>query len=135
VPLPEWKRLQRGETVGSVRPEDVQGPPRAGLSIGLVTDTRPTSAIAEALAGVDLLVCEATFGEDGAQQRAVERKHMTFREAAELAASAHARQLLLTHFSPSVTQPEEFASNALEVFPNTTIGRDHYSVTLRFPKD
>ena len=111
------------------------GPPRTGLSIGLVTDTRPTSAIAEAMAGVDLLVCEATFGDDGDQPRAVERRHMTFREAAELAATAQARQLLLTHFSPSVARPEEYAANAQEVFANTTVGRDHLSVTLRFPKD
>jgi ribonuclease Z len=135
VPLREWKRLQRGEHVGDIRPEDVMGPPRTGLSIGLVTDTRPTSAIAEAMAGVDLLVCEATFGDDGDQPRAVERRHMTFREAAELAATAQARQLLLTHFSPSVARPEEYAANAQEVFANTTVGRDHLSVTLRFPKD
>jgi ribonuclease Z len=135
VPLQDWKRLQRGETVGSVRPEDVLGPPRPGLSIGLVTDTRPTSAIAEAVAGVDLLVCEATFGDDADQSRAVERRHMTFREAAELAATSHARQLLLTHFSPSVTRPEDYAENARQVFANSTVGSDHHVVTLRFPKD
>jgi ribonuclease Z len=135
VPMPDWKRLQRGETVGGVRPEDVLGPPRAGVSIGLVTDTRPTPVLAELVSGVDLLVSEATFGDDADQPRAVERKHMTFREAAELALAAGVRRLLLTHFSPSVAQPEDYASNAREVFANTTIGRDHYSVTLRFAKD
>src|SRR5438105_6913040 len=35
VPVQEWSRLQRGERVGSVHPEEVLGPPRAGLSIGL----------------------------------------------------------------------------------------------------
>ena len=53
-----------------------------------MTDTRPTSAIAELVTGVDLLVSEATFGDDADQPRAVERKHMTFREAAELALAA-----------------------------------------------
>jgi ribonuclease Z len=135
VPVTEWRRLQRGETVGDVRPEDVLGPPRAGLSIGLVTDTRPTPAIAELMSGVDLLVSEATFGDDADQQRAVERKHMTFREAAELACAVHAGQLVLTHFSPSVTQPESHAENAQSVFANTLVGRDHLAVTLRFPRD
>jgi ribonuclease Z len=135
VPLSEWRRLQRGEPVGDVRPEDVLGPPRPGLSIGLVTDTRPTPAIAELMTGVDLLVSEATFGDDTDQRRAVERKHMTFREAAELAAAAHARQLVLTHFSPSVSQPEKYADNAQSVFANTLVGRDHLTVTLRFPRD
>jgi ribonuclease Z len=131
----EWRRLQRGETIGDVRPEDVLGPARPGLSIGLVTDTRPTPAIAQLMSGVDLLVSEATFGDDADQQRAVERKHMTFREAAELAVTVHARQLVLTHFSPSVTEPERFVENAQSVFANTTIGRDHLAVTLRFAKD
>ncbi len=135
VPVAEWRRLQRGETVGEVRPADVLGPPRPGLSIGLVTDTRPTPTIAELVAGVDLLVCEATFGDDADQRRAVERKHMTFREAAQLASGVQARQLVLTHFSPSVTQPENYADIALSVFANTSIGRDHLAMTLRFPRD
>ena len=135
VPLVDWKRLQRGEVVGNVRPQEVLGPPRPGLSVGLVTDTRPTSAIADLVNGVDLLVCEATFGDDADQLRALERKHMTFREAAELASAANASRLVLTHFSPSVTRPEDYASNALDVFANTTIGSDHLSVTLRFQKD
>jgi ribonuclease Z len=135
VPVTEWRRLQRGESVGDVRPEDVLGPPRAGISVGLVTDTRPTAAIAELLAGVDLLVSEATFGDDADQPRAVERKHMTFREAAALAVAVGAMQLVLTHFSPSVSEPERFADNATSVFGNTLVGRDHLAVTLRFPRD
>jgi ribonuclease Z len=135
VPVTDWRRLQRGESVGDVRPEDVLGPPRAGLSIGLVTDTRPTSAIEELIAGVDLLLSEATFGADADQPRAVERKHMTFREAAELAATARVGQLVLTHFSPSVPTPEDFGDNAQAVFANTTVGRDHLTVTLRFPNE
>jgi ribonuclease Z len=113
----------------------VVDPAREGLSIGLVTDTRPTSAIVRLLSGVDLLVCEGTFGDDADQPRAVERRHMTFREAAELASAAGARRLVLSHFSPSVLQPEDFAINATSVFPNTTIGKDHLSVTLLYPKD
>jgi len=135
VPIVEWKRLQRGERVGSVGPEDVLGPPRAGLSVGLVTDTRPTTGILELIAGVDLLVCEATFGADEDQPRAVERKHMTFREAATLARDAGAKQLVLTHFSAGLVEPEAYAENARAVFVNTLVGRDHLSVSLRFAED
>ncbi|MBV9581446.1 MAG: ribonuclease Z [Chloroflexi bacterium] len=135
VPVADWRRLQRGESVGGVRPEDVLGPPRAGLSVALVTDTRPTSAVKELVAGADLLVCEATFGDDADQPRAVERGHMTFREAAELALLAGVGRLVLTHFSPSVGRPEDFFANAVEVFGNTTVGWDHWSVALRFPRE
>lgn len=135
IPVQHWSRLQHGEAIGDVEPDQVLGPPRAGLAIGLVTDTRPTPAIADLIQGVDLLVSEATFGADEDSQRAVERKHMTFREAATLARDVGAKQLLLTHFSPALPHPEDFFNNARDVFPNTTVGRDHLSVSLRFPAD
>jgi len=135
VAIQDWKRLQRGEIVSGVRPSDVLGPPRRGLSIGLVTDTRPTEAIARLVWDVDLLVCEATFGSDEDQPRAVERKHMTFREAAQLAKDARARQLVLTHFSPALVEPEAYLGNAAEVFPETIVGRDHLTLSLRFPEE
>jgi ribonuclease Z len=132
VPLQHWSRLQRGESVDGVQPADVLGPARRGLSIGLVTDTRPTAAIAELVKDVDLLVCEATFASDEDQPRAVERRHMTFREAAELALAAGVRQLVLTHFSPALTRPHEYEAFVRGIFANTTVGRDHLTVSLRF---
>jgi ribonuclease Z len=135
VPQNDWRRLQRGETVNGVTPAEVLGPPRRGLAIGLVTDTRPSSAIAELVREVDLLVCEGTFGSEEDQPRAVERKHMTFREAATLAKHAGAKRLLLTHFSPALVDPEEYAQNARDVFEPTIVGRDHLTLSLPFPAE
>ncbi|MDQ6669932.1 MAG: ribonuclease Z [Chloroflexota bacterium] len=135
VAVQDWKRLQQGEVVHAVDPSQVLGPPRRGLSVGLVTDTRPTPAIAGLVSGVDLLVCEGTFGSDDDRPRAVERTHMTFREAATLAKHADAKQLVLTHFSPSVVDPESFVQNACEVFAETRVGCDHWTLSLRFPDD
>jgi ribonuclease Z len=134
-PLAAWKQLQHGESVGEVSPDDVLGPPRRGLSVGLATDTRPTEAIARLVSDVDLLVAEGMYGSDDDLPRAVERKHMTFREAATLARQAGARQLVLTHFSPSVVDPQQFATNASEIFPETIVGHDHLTLSLRFPED
>jgi ribonuclease Z len=113
----------------------VLGPPREGLAVGLVTDTRPTDAIAELIRRVDLLVCEGTYGSDDDQPRAVERRHMTFGEAAELARRAGAKQLVLSHYSPALTDPTVYAANATRVFANTTVGRDHLALRLRFPAE
>jgi ribonuclease Z len=135
VPVQDWKRLQRGQSVGGIEPQQVLGPPRRGLSVGLVTDTRPTQSIERLVRGVDVLVCEGTYGSDDDQPRAVERRHMTFREAAELASRAGVGQLVLTHFSPSVVDPQSFAQNAAEVFPRTTVGRDHFWLSLQFPAE
>jgi ribonuclease Z len=135
VPLPDWNRLQRGERVGNIDPADVLGPPRPGLAVGLITDTRPTPALVDLVTAADLLICEGTFGSDADQPRAVERFHMTFREAAELARAAAAKQLVLTHFSPAMPDPEACLPNAQAVFPNTRVGRDHLTLHLRFPDD
>ncbi len=135
VPVHDWKLLQRGERVDGIESEAVLGPPRRGLSVGLVTDTRPTSGLARLVGEVDLLVGEGMYGSDDDQPRALERKHMTFREVAQLAADARAKQLVLTHFSPSVVEPQAHVANAREVFPETIVGRDHLTLSLRFSDD
>ena len=84
---------------------------------------------------VDVLFCEGTYGSDEDQPRAVERKHMTFREAATLAQQAAAARLVLTHFSPALTDPPAYTANAREVFPATTVGHDGLTLSLAFPDD
>jgi len=136
IPIDYWNELQRGQNVTIdgrlVESESVLGPPRKGLSIGFVTDTRPAPGLAEFLAGVDLLICESTYGDSADHQKAVERKHMTFAEAAELARAAGAAALWLTHFSAAMSDPLEYRDNAASIFPNTTIGFSGLSATLNF---
>jgi ribonuclease Z len=110
----------------------VLGPERPGISLAYVTDTRPTAEIAELVAGVDLLVSEATYGDDADADKAVRNTHMTFREAATLAKSAGAGRLWLTHFSPGVEVPAAWLANAEEVFANTVVGSDGLVAILNF---
>ena len=136
VPVQGWKRLQKGEVVEwdgrLVAPDAVLGPPRKGLSIGLVTDTRPTPRLTELVRQVDLLICEGMYGSDDDLARAGERKHMTFGEAASLARDAQVGQLVLTHFSPSMTEPWACEAQARAIFPATRVGEDHLTMALRF---
>lgn len=137
LPVQLWKVLQRGETVEHggrvVRPEEVLGAPRPGLSFGFVTDTRPTKALVEFFTDVDLLITEATYGDPEDRGKAVENKHMTFGEAAALGAAARARQLWFTHFSPSLPNPDYFRREAEAVYPAVVIGREHLTTTLAYP--
>ncbi len=59
---------------------------------------------------------------------------MTFREGAKLANRGKVSQLILTHFSPAMIDPESFKQNAMEVFPDTLIGKDRLIKTLSFKK-
>ena len=139
VPLALWRTLQGGRAVrwdgGSATPDDVLGPPRRGLAFAYVTDTRPLPTLPAFLRGVDLLVCEGTYGDEADRPKAVERGHMTFAEAAGLARDAAAKALWLTHFSPALDVPEAFLDRATAVFPATTIGSSGLSATLSFPDE
>lgn len=137
VPRRLWSVLQRGEPVEvdgrTIEPGEVMTSPREGVSLGLVTDTRPTDGIRDLVRGVDLLVSEATYGDDADLPKALEHKHMTYREAATQAREARARHLWLTHFGASMDDPHAFDANAREVFPNVELG--HAGMTGRIAFD
>jgi ribonuclease Z len=136
IPLELWKRLQGGEHVswsgGTATPDAVLGPPRSGVSIAYVTDSRPVPKLTRFVEAADLLVCEGTYGSDEDRAKAVRNRHMTFREAARLAKKANARRLWITHFSPALEDPDLFVANAMEEFPKAMIGRDGLSIGLPF---
>jgi ribonuclease Z len=136
LPVQSWTRLQKGEAVEwqgrQVSPEEVLGPPRKGLAVGLVTDTRPTETLRDLVSGVDLLICEGMYGSDADLARADERKHMTFREAATLASEAGVGKLVLTHFSPALTEPTAYEAEARAIFPAASVGEDHLTFELSF---
>ena len=98
-PGPDFGRLQRGEVVNGVRPDQVMGETRRGRKVVLTGDTAPSDMTRLVAWEADLLVHEATFMEDEAE-RAAETRHSTAAQAAELAAAAGVQMLALTHISP-----------------------------------
>ena len=136
VPQRIWGLLQKGETVEvegiTYTPDMVLGPARKGLKVTYCTDTRPTESIKKNAVGSDLFVCEGMYGEKDKQKKAKEYKHMTFYEAAQLAKDAKVKELWLTHYSPSLTYPEEYVEDARKIFENTIAAKDKRSVELVF---
>jgi ribonuclease Z len=132
TPGPDFGALQRGETVGSVRPEQVTGEPRQGRKIVISGDTAPCEALALAAHQADVLIHDATFAEEEAE-RARETSHSTARQAAQLAREADVRLLALTHFS-SRYAGGELRDEAREVFPATEAPRDFDTIEVPFPE-
>ena len=136
VPQKIWGLLQKGETVEvegiTYTPDMVLGPARKGLKVTYCTDTRPTESIKKNAVGSDLFICEGMYGEKDKQKKAKEYKHMTFYEAAQLAKEAGVNELWLTHYSPSLTYPEEYVDEARKIFENTIAAKDKRSVELVF---
>ena len=139
IPLKLWNPLQKGQIMefeGKIyTPDMVLGPARRGLKLTYTTDTRPTKSIVENAAGSDLFICEGMYGEPDKEKKAVEYKHMTFKEEGRLAKEAEVKELWLTHYSPSLTRPEEFMDSVRNIFPNAWPGKDGKSVDLTFEED
>ena len=136
IPQRYWGVLQKGETVEAegqtYTPDMVLGPQRKGIKLTYCTDTRPTDSIRNNAKGSDLFICEGMYGEKDKQKKAKEYKHMTFYEAASLAKEADVGELWLTHYSPSLTRPEEYMDDVREIFPRAIAAKDRRTAELVF---
>ena len=134
---PLWGRIHRGEPVTLddgrvVEPAELVGPLRSGRTVVITGDTRPSENTVAAARGADLLVHEATFGDEEAE-RAVETGHSTAREAAVVARRAGCKRLLLTHFSARYSRSAgELETQARAEFDAVTIGRDGMEIEVPF---
>lgn len=136
---PLWGKLHRGETVTvegrTVAPDDLVGPPRPGRLVVLSGDTRPSEGLVEIAGDADLLVHEATFGEEE-RERAAETRHSTAVEAAQVALAARARRLVLTHLSARYSAASDgLLEEARQVFPDTVVARDGMVIDVGFRDD
>lgn len=137
---PLWGQIHRGIAVTlpdgrTVDPSAIVGPRRPGRRVVLTGDTRPCATTVEAARDADLLVHEATFGEEE-RDRARETGHSTAREAAEVARDAGVRRLLLTHFSARYSRDaSELEREARSVFPEVRIGKDGMEVEIPFREE
>ena len=139
IPLKYWNPLQKGQTIeegGMVyTPDMVLGKQRKGLKVVYATDTRPVPVIVEQAHGADLLICEGMYGDEEKEEKAVEHRHMTVYEAAELAAKAQPAAMWLTHYSPSMMHPEWYLKKIRKIFPAAELGEDGKSMELKFEED
>lgn len=139
IPVACWNRLQHGESVEYegcfYTPDMVMGEDRRGISVTYCTDTRPTPLIEKYAADTDLLILEGMYGEREKLAKAKEHRHMMFEEAATIAAKADPKELWLTHYSPSLTRPEEYMRDVKKIFPRAHAARDGKTVELCFEEE
>lgn len=134
---PLWGQIHRGKAIALddgrvIEPSVLVGPERPGRTVVVTGDTRPCAATIDAARHADLLVHEATFGDEEAE-RAIETGHSTAREAAKVAHDAGVRRLLLTHFSARYSRDAfELLREAQQVHSETLIGKDGMEVDVPF---
>jgi ribonuclease Z len=126
---PLWSTLQSGSPVtiaaGTVRPDQVMGPRRPGRKVTYITDTAFVPGAAGFAHGSDLLICEGMFAEELSAD-AVDKKHLTARQAARIAREGAVSSLGLIHYSPRYTERElkGLLQEAREVFPDAFLTRE-----------
>jgi ribonuclease Z len=130
TPGPEFGRLQRGEIVNGVSPDQVLGPARPGRKIVISGDTMPCETVRLAADRADVLVHEATFAHDE-QERAGETGHSTAEQAATIARDAGVSMLALTHFSTRYPVGL-LRDEARAIFAPTVLPRDFDTIEIPF---
>lgn len=139
VPRKLWKNLQKGQSFyikdKFYEPDMVLDKARKGIKISYITDTRPIKEIESFAKESSLFICEAMYSDDMDISKAVKNKHMTFREACGLASKSSSKQLLLTHFSPSVSKPELYTEFAKSLFENTIIAYDGIHLDIPYEEN
>jgi ribonuclease Z len=118
--------LEDGRTV---EPEQVLGPPQAGLRLVHVGDCGSTDSLVKVCSGADALVIEATYL-DFEASLAKQFGHLTAKQAAELAREAQVGHLYLTHVSRRYRE-RQILEEAQSVFPAVTVARDFDQFAIR----
>jgi len=136
LPVQLWSKLQHGATVEhdeqTFTPDQVLGQARRGIALAMITDTRPTEQLSNFARDVDLLICESMYDTVEDLPQALANSHMWSAESAGIAQKAGAHQLILTHFSPKITDTSTAEKAARSVFANTRTARDGMVLSLAF---
>ncbi len=100
--------------------EDFTLPPRPSLSYAYCSDTAYNEKMIPQISGVDLLYHEATFLHADLS-KAIETKHSTAAQAAEIASLSKAGKLLIGHFSARYKSLDVLLQEAKSIFPATEL--------------
>jgi ribonuclease Z len=135
-PGPLYGLLQAGEPVTAasglvVAPTDVLGPPRPGRRVAYCLDTRPCPGGLALARDADLLIHEGTFADDATREAAA-YAHSTARQAAQIAAEAGSRHLIVTHLSSRYDDSgaARLLEEARQVFARTALAADFFTHDL-----
>ncbi|MBP5771537.1 MAG: ribonuclease Z [Bacteroidaceae bacterium] len=103
-------------------------PPSPVRSYAYCSDTSPVMELTKWCEGVDLMYHEATYAETESSL-AVKYSHSTTRQAAQIAKEAHAKRLLIGHYSSRYENENLLLQEAQEVFSDTILAHEGLRIT------
>lgn len=126
-------KLQRGENVTlkgkTIKPSDVSHL-ETGKKIAFVLDTALCENCSKIAKDADLLISESTYSAE-LEEKASQYKHLTAKQAGEIAKKARAKKLILTHISQRHEKEEhKILQEAKKVFKNTELAKDFMKIEI-----
>jgi ribonuclease Z len=119
-------KLQAGKPITwqgrQVKPKDATYIVK-GRKVAYVVDTELCRNCIKLAQDADVLVCESTFASEH-EEKAFDYKHLTAKQAAQIANQANVKQLVLTHFSQRYKSMDEIEQEAKTYFENTRLAYD-----------
>ena len=129
---PQVGKLQRGETITfkgkKIKPEDVSHMQK-GKKLSVVLDTLPCMNAYELAKDSDLLIAESAYTSD-LEEKGLEYKHLTTKDAGLIATKANVKELIITHFSQRYKTTKELQEEIKTFFKNSKPAHDFMKVKL-----
>ena len=121
----DYKLLKKGVDVADkmgtiIKSEDVTDTPHAVRSYAFCSDTMYDESILKYINNIDLLYHEATYLHTSLE-RAIQTKHTTALQAAQIAKQANAKKLIIGHFSSRYYHLSVLEDEAKTVFENVEL--------------
>ena len=100
-----------------------------GKKVTIISDTMPCKGAEKLANNSDLLICEATYSSD-LEEKAAKHRHMTTKQAADLAKKCNVKKLILTHFSARYKDFKKIEKDAKNSFNNVLCSEDFMKIDL-----
>jgi len=128
----EFKRLSAGQTIESpsgksISPDQVRKVSKAIFAY--VSDTRPCKGGIALSEKADVMLHDATFSQTDAERASV-TGHSTASGAAQVAKTANAKKLLLTHLSSRYSDVSLLENEAKSVFSNSEVAQEFHTYLI-----
>jgi ribonuclease Z len=131
-PGPLMGKLQKTGSVKignkTVNVEDV-GTKKKGKKVSFIFDTRICPQCMELANKSDLLISESSFEQQHAE-RAAKVKHLSTKDAADIATQAQVKKLVITHFSQRYKDRDNLKQEITDLFPNSAVAYDLMNIKL-----
>jgi len=104
-----------------------------GKKISIILDTKLTPNIKKLAKDSDLAIIESTFlnDSDKGEEYASDYKHLTAKQASQIAKQAKAKQLALTHLSQRYEYKDDLIlKEAKKIFPKTILAKDFLTIEI-----